>query len=285
MNQLKEIALEIKEVISQKQKAIDLSFVEDTHTYYIRGLDGKITSELPSVSTVLKSFYHPFVPENTRAFQDCLGDKTKEKILLKEWADKGDYASNMGSRVHYILEQELVQQYGNYKSVRKPIFECDQMQIETGDAMIKAGKEFINLMHQRGAVLIDTEIVLGSAELGYTGQPDKMWLMMGKNKRPGIVVTDWKTNMPKNFEVHSYTKIMKLPFEHLWDTALSHYYIQLPLYAKLLLKMLEGSKFENIDFLGGVVVLLRKEEFFEEHRIPQEIIDKVMKMNVRKYLK
>ena len=39
--------------------------------------------------------------------------------------------------------------------------------------MIKAGKEFIDIMHSRGAVLLDTEMVLGSPELGYTGQPDK----------------------------------------------------------------------------------------------------------------
>ena len=249
MSDLKDIALEIREAIYQKQKEAELSFVEDTHTYFIRGLDGKITSDLPSVSTVLKSFYHPFVPENTKAFQNCLGDKIMEKALLKEWSDKGDYASSMGSRVHYILEQVLVKQYGDYKGVRKPIFECDKEQIDTGDAMIKAGKEFVDLMHKRGAVLIDTETVLGSAELGYTGQPDKLWLMMGKDKMPGLVVTDWKSNQPKNFEVHSYTKIMKPPFEHLWDTALSHYYIQLPLYAKLVLKMLEGSKFGDIKFL------------------------------------
>ncbi|MEK6828852.1 MAG: hypothetical protein AABY15_01910 [Nanoarchaeota archaeon] len=285
MNELKDIAVDIKNVIHQRQKEMELSFVEDTHTYYIRGLDGEITSSLPSVSKVLKAFYHPFVPENTKAFKDCLGDPVREKALLKEWSDKGDYSTNMGSRVHYILEQELVERYGNYKSVRKPIFECDQVQIETGDAMIKAGKEFIDLMHKRGAVLIDTETVLGSAELGFTGQPDKLWLMMGKDKLPGLVVTDWKSNQPKNFEVHSFTKLMKPPFEKYWDTALSHYYIQLPLYAKLVLKMLEGTKYGNIKFLGGVVVLLRKEEFFEEHKIPQDVVNTVLKMNVKKYLK
>ncbi len=285
MNDLKEIAKEIRDIIAKRQEDISLSFVEDTHTYYIKDLNGNITTEYPSVSTVLHCFYTPFNAEGTRAFKNCEGDPEKEKLLLETWAETGEYASNMGSRVHYILEQELVNQYGAYKEVRKPIFECDEEQIETGDAMIKAGKDFIDLMHERGAVLLDTEMVLGDAEFGYTGQPDKVWLMIDKNGDVGIVVTDWKSNKPKNFEVHSYTILMKPPFENHWDTALSHYYIQLPLYAKLLLKMLEGTKYENIKFFGAVVVLLKKEGELEEHRVPGEVIKKVMDMNMEDYLK
>lgn len=284
MNQLREIALEIREIITNRQKEMSLSFIEDTHTYYIRDLDGNITSSLPSVSTVLKAFYHTFDSTRTKSFQNCGGDRALERALLKEWRDKGDYSTNMGSRVHYILEQELVNQYGGYKDVRQPIFNCDQEQIATGDAMIMAGKEFIDLMHERGAVLLDTEMVLGSAELGYTGQPDKVWLMIDKSGNIGIVITDWKTNQPKNFEVQSYTKLLLPPFENYYDTALGHYYIQIPLYAKLLMKMLEGTKYQNIKFFGGVIVLVKKEATFEEHRIPKDVVDKVMGMNVRSVL-
>jgi len=58
--------------------------------------------------------------------------------------------------------------------------------------MIDAGHKFINLMHRRGAVLLDTETILGSTELGYTGQPDKVWIMFDKNGDLGFIVTDWK---------------------------------------------------------------------------------------------
>ena len=37
-------------------------------------------------------------------------------------------------------------------------------------------------MEERGAVLLDTEIILGDPELGYVGQPDKIWLMFNKQK-------------------------------------------------------------------------------------------------------
>ncbi len=285
MVDLKEIAQDIRDIVLEYQNKHSLSFVEDTHTYYIKDLNGNITSNMPSVSTVLHCFYTPFNPTGTRAFKNCEGDPEKERLLLESWAATGEYASNMGSRVHYILEQELVNQYGAYKEVRQPIFECDDEQTLTGDAMIAAGKEFINLMHERGAVLLDTEMVLGSLELGYFGQPDKVWLILDKNGDIGIVVTDWKSNKPKNFEVHSYTTLMKPPFEHYWDTALAHYYIQLPLYAKLLLNMLKGTKYENIKFLGGIVVLLKKEGEFEEYRIPKDVVDTVLEMDMKKYLK
>ena len=281
---LKEVSEEIKNIVSLKQKELNLSFIEETHTYYMNNLRGEIVSNYPSVSTVLKSFYTPFNAESTKSFKNCNGDPEKEKALLKEWAYSGTYASYMGSRVHFILEKYLVELYGSYKDVRQPIFECDDEQIKNGDEMIKAGKEFVDLMHSRGAVLLDTEMVLGSPELGYTGQPDKTWLMMGKNNLLGIVVTDWKTNKPKNFVPQFYTKNMLKPFQDYDDTSLGHYNVQLPLYAKLLLKMLEGSKYENIPLLGGIVVLLKKDGTFEEFRIPKEILDIVDKMNVSSYI-
>tara|TARA_R110001599_G_scaffold120680_2_gene291834 strand:- start:1428 stop:2282 length:855 start_codon:yes stop_codon:yes gene_type:complete len=282
---LKKISDEIKEIVSNRQKELNLSFVEDTHTYFMKNLQGKIVSNYPSVSTVLKSFYTPFDAESTKSFKNCGGDPEKEKALLKEWSDSGTYASHMGSRVHFILEDYLVELYGAYKEVRLPIFECDDEQIENGDSMIVAGKSFLDLMHSRGAVLLDTEMVLGSPELGYTGQPDKVWLIIGKDGNPGILVTDWKSNKPKNFVSQFYTKPMLTPFTDYDDTSLGHYYVQLPLYAKLLLDMLKGSKYENIPLLGGIVVLLKKDATFEEYRIPKEVLTIVDKMNVSLYLK
>jgi hypothetical protein len=280
MSDLKEIAKEIRDVIAAKQEQMSLSFVEDTHTYYIKDLNGEITTSFPSVSTVLKSFYHVFDSTKTGTFKQCNGDKQLEKELLTEWSRKGTYATDKGSRVHFILEQVLVDMYGSYKDVRLPIFDCDEEQISDGDAMIAAGKDFIDLMHERGAILLDTEMVLGSAEFGYTGQPDKVWLMFDKDGNIGIVITDWKTNQPKNFEVQRWTKIMLPPFEKHWDTSLGHYYVQIPLYAKLLMKMLEGTKFQDLKFFGGVIVLVKKDGEFEEHRIPQDVVDEVMKMDV-----
>jgi hypothetical protein len=240
--------------------------------------------DYPSVSKVLKQFYTEF-PSEEISYHKAGGDPQKQQQLLDEWAAAGEYSTNMGSRVHYVLEKNVIERNGNYKEVRQPIFDCDLTQIMKGDAMISAGKKYVDLMEERGAILLDTEMVLGDPELGYTGQPDKIWLMMNKAKTEfGFVVTDWKTNKKKNFQETSYTKRLKDPFGKFPDTALGHYYLQLPLYAKLLLKMLQGTKYANIKLLGCVITHLSDEAQFEEFRVPQEIINTVLDMDVKKYL-
>ena len=207
------------------------------------------------------------------------------QILLDQWSAAGTYATNIGSRVHYVLEKNLIQQYGNYKPVRKPLFEVDIEQEIKSDSMIQAGDNFLALMKERGAVLLDTEVVLGDPELGYTGQPDKVWLIQNREQTGyGLIVTDWKTNKPKNFKINRWTKPMKAPFTKQADNKLSHYYLQLSFYAKLLLKMLEGTKYENLKLLGCIIVLVKDNSDFEEFRVPKEVISKVMDMDLDVYL-
>ena len=276
---LSNIAQEIRELVKTRQEELGLTFEEDKHIYTMNG-----RKDYPSVSKVLKQFYTEF-PSEEVSYHKAGGDPQKQQQLLDEWAAAGEYSTNMGSRVHFVLEKNVIERNGNYKEVRQPIFDCDLTQMMKGDAMINAGKKYIDLMEERGAVLLDTEMVLGDPELGYTGQPDKLWLMMNKTQTEfGIVVTDWKTNKKKNFQETKYTKRLKDPFGKFPDTALGHYYLQLPLYAKLLLKMLEGTKYADIKLLGCVITHLSDEAQFEEYRVPQEIVNTVLDMDVKKYL-
>lgn len=275
---LLEIAKDIREVISIKQKELELSFIEDTHIYYMRDLNGVVRSDYPSVSTVIKQFYTDF-PDLEKSLDMCNGDVIEQDKLLTQWRGTADYANGKGSRTHFLLETDLLKLYNSYKSVREPIFDCDAEQIRDSNAMIDAGHKFIQLMHRRGAVLLDTEMVLGSPELGYTGQPDKVWIMFNEDGELGLVITDWKTNKQKNFEVHSYTQPMLEPFDDYMDTALSHYQIQLPLYARLLLDMLKGTKYADIKLLGAIIVHLTDNSKFVEYRIPKNFINIVLTMD------
>jgi len=163
---------------------------------------------------------------------------------------------------------------------------CDLGQITKGDSMINAGKKYLNLSEQRNLVLLDTEIVLGHPELGYVGQPDKVWLTLNASGDGfGLLITDWKTNKEKNFKVNDFTKSMHSPFENYPSTALGHYYLQLPFYGKLLLKMLEGTKYGNMKLLGCIVVLLKDNSEYEEFRVPKEVINKILEMDMGLYLK
>jgi hypothetical protein len=75
------------------------------------------------------------------------------------------------------------------------------------------------------------------------------------------------------------------PFENYHDTALGHYFLQLPLYGKLLLKMLQGTKYDDLKLLGCVVVLLKDDGTFEEYKVPFEVTQTILKMDINKYIR
>lgn len=281
---LLEVSKEIREIVLNRQNELELSFTEEDHIYFMKDINGIRRNDFPSVSTVLKKFYTEF-PTEQAAYNKAKGDPYEQERLIAEWAASGTYATNMGSRVHYLLEKKLIEEYNSYKEVRQPIFECDALQTIKSDNMVIAGTEFLKLMKERGAILLDTEMVLGDPELGYTGQPDKFWLIPNKEQTEfGLIVTDWKTNKPKNFIENDYTKRMFKPFQKYPNTALGHYYVQLPLYAKLLLKMLKGSKYEDLKLYGCIVVLLKDTSDYQEFRVPKDVISTVLDMKMSDYL-
>ena len=284
MFNLKEISEDLRNVLSDKRNKLGLEFYEDTHTYLMKDTKGKPRRDWPSVSKVMKLFYEQF-DSDAVAEKNSGGDPVKKAKLLKEWSDAGTYSTNMGSRVHYILEKKSLDMFELNKEVREPIFECDFTQVLKGDSMVHAGSNFLKLMKERNAQLLDTEIVLGHPELGYTGQPDKVWLIENKEKNGyGLIITDWKTNKPKNFEVNQFTKKMYSPFSNQPNNALGHYFTQLPFYGKLLLKMLEDTKYEGIKLYGCIVVLLKETSDFEEFRVPKEVVNTILDMDMKKYL-
>lgn len=276
---LSDIAQEIRELIKVRQESLGLTFEEDKHIYTMNG-----RKDYPSVSKVLKKFYKAF-PTEEAAYNKAGGDPEKQQQLIEEWAAAGDYSTNLGSRVHYMLEKTLIEKNGDYKEVRQPVFECDLTQLMKSDNMIFAGKRYLELMESRNVVLLDTEMILGDPNLGYTGQPDKVWLTYNKTGDDfGLLITDWKTNKPKNFQETSYTKRLKDPFGKYPDTALGHYYLQLPFYGKLLLKMLKGTKYENLKLFGCVISHLKDDSFYDEYKVPQEVVDTILGMDIKKYL-
>jgi hypothetical protein len=283
--ELNEVAKEIRDLLEKRRMELDLTFVEDTHTYYMKDVDGVVKDTFPSVSKVIKYFYDEFDSEGI-SLRKAQGDLEVQKQLLDEWRAAGDYATNMGSRVHYLLEKKSLELFGIEKEVRQPVFDCDFTQILKGDSMIVSGTKFLETMKERGALLLDTEMVLGSPELGYVGQPDKMWLIENKDKTEvGLICTDYKTNKPKNFEESHFTTRMKYPFQKHPNNALGHYFTQLPFYGKLLLKMLQGTKYENMKLFGCIVVLVKEDGTFEEFRVPKEVQQTILDMDMKKYLK
>ena len=97
---LKEIAKEIRDILSKRQKELELTFEEDKHRYTMKDIDGTIRDDFPSVSKVMKLFYDDF-PTEEAARNKAKGDPYVMQTLLAEWEEAGRISTNMGSRVHY----------------------------------------------------------------------------------------------------------------------------------------------------------------------------------------
>jgi hypothetical protein len=49
--------------------------------------------------------------------------------------------------------------------------------------------------------------------------------------------------------------------------------------------MLQGSKYQDIKLYGCIISHLREDTQFEEFRVPKKVIDTVLEMDIKKYLK
>lgn len=283
MIDLLSIREDITKTLEKRRQELKLEFFEEEHKYTMIDKNGKITKDWISVSKVIKLFYEPFDSEGIAEMKSG-GNEDEKQRLLKEWEAAGLYSTNLGSRTHYFLEKKSLELFGIEKKLREPIFECDYTQIIKSDSMVSAGTNFLELMSERGALLLDTELILGDNDLSIVGQPDSVWLSLNKSKtKPIFIITDFKTNKPKNFEVNRFTKKMKSPFDFVQDNSLGHYYLQLPLYGRILSKMLENTKYSDIILAGCIIVLLREDGKFEEFRVPNNVIETVFNLDLKKY--
>ena len=255
-----QMAENIRKTLENRRKEISLSFREQDHTYFMTDEQGQSKTDFPSVSDILKNFHKPF---------------------KKQWSDSRIAGKNIGSKVHYNLEKLAIHQFGYHKTPRTPFFEIDKKQLRKSNSMINAGSDFLSWVQQKGAILLDTEMVLGDPELGYAGQPDKVWLEQSPTGY-GLVITDWKTNNPGNFQ-NQYGS-MKDPFSNLGLSNLNKCYLQLSFYAKLLSKMLQGTKYENLQVDRCYIILLQENSSFRRFKVPDNIKNKVMNMNMNVYL-
>jgi hypothetical protein len=146
---LKKIAQEIRDIISERQKEFQLTFEEESHKYTMLDKNGVLKSDFPSVSKVMKLFYDEF-PTEQAAFNKAGGDPDEAERLVNEWAELGRKSTNLGSRCHFFLEEHTLKEFGIDKVVRQPIFDCDAEQIIKSDTMIIAGKRYIELLKERG---------------------------------------------------------------------------------------------------------------------------------------
>ncbi len=84
MQDLKIIASEINQIIKDKQKELQLTFIEDTHTYFMLDKHNVLRNDFPSVSKVLKKYYSEFPAEE----KSYLNSGKLLLIMLLTWVQE-----------------------------------------------------------------------------------------------------------------------------------------------------------------------------------------------------
>lgn len=275
INELLDLAQDIRDSLEQERKNRRLEFVEKSHKYSIYDpINERMTSNLPSVSTLIKQFSEPF-DSLSKSLEKTGGDVKLAEELRAEWRAMGDLASSIGSYAHFKLEQYVWNLFDVSMDLRKPDYNLDHEGLLEAQDMLRNGVKLVHKIVENGFVPLETECVMGSIELGYFGQCDNLWLGIHKN-RIVILMSDYKTNFTKNFEVRPWNEPMKKPFENLMDTELSKYFIQQPLYAQLLNDMLKNTIYKDIPIVGFRILHLR--DGGKSIKIPYDVYKKVQNL-------
>ena len=204
-----------EEYLEELNKAFkDFVFFEDDHHYEYKGKRVGI-----SVTRLIEEYTNEFDAEAV-AERVAIRDGKSVQEVLDEWKYKNQFACIKGSTVHEYI-QLLFKEEGTY--LYKTF--ANKQQHEILAKTINNADNFYNDYKDRLEHLAD-EFVIGSEEYDVASAIDHLFI----NKLTGkLVLVDYKTNS----DIHKnekYTKNMKVPLQHLKDTTLNHYYIQLSIY-------------------------------------------------------
>ena len=180
-----------------------VTFAEDAHVYTVDG------QRVPrSVTGLLHSFATDF---DSQQIVENMGIKDPEEIL-RLWRMNGKVKSARGTLLHYHAEQML-------NSV--PIETPHSPELQQACAV---HEYFIGL----GLQPFRTEVNVFHNGLRVAGQPDAIY----NDEKGYLIIVDWKR--VQEIRAHSSFRSLRPPLEHLPDTNLWLYALQLNLYAYIL---------------------------------------------------
>jgi len=198
----------------------DFQFFEDGHYYKYKGKDIGI-----SVTRFIEEYTNEFDAE-TIAEKVALKENKTIQQVLDEWKVKNELACEKGHLGH-LYAQSL----WNKENVLEEIKSCSTGLKMSLELILEQANNFYNDYKDRLEHIVD-ELIIGSEEFNIASAVDHLFL----NKLTGgLVLVDYKTNS----DIHKnerYAKQMKVPLNHLKDTTLNHYAIQLSIYKYLIEK-------------------------------------------------
>ena len=74
---LKDISLEINDLLEKRRQELELTFIEEEHIYYMKDVDGEIKKNFPSVSKIIKKFHKAFDADGMALRMNACGKATE----------------------------------------------------------------------------------------------------------------------------------------------------------------------------------------------------------------
>lgn len=196
----------------------DFVFYPTDHHYEYKGKRVGI-----SVTRLIEEYTQPFDAE-TIAQRVALKRGVSTQEVLDEWQQKNEWSCEKGSLGHEHVQL-------NWEDLYHPIwFDDEEKRIIINKIFIQ-GDNFYNDYKDK-LELIANEYVVGTMDFDVASAIDALFV----NKATGgLVLVDYKTNS----DIHKnekYAKFMQAPLQHLKDTILNHYNLQLSIYKFLVEK-------------------------------------------------
>ena len=247
----------IDEVKQELQKFNDFVFFQEEHYYEYKGNRVGV-----SVTRFIEQYTNEF---DKWGIAEKVAKKEGKDIneVLDEWEYKNRFACLKGSNCHEYAQSlwskglyhfDSFDDTQAFKIANKTIF-------EQADNFYNDYKEFYE--H------IQDEQVVGSTDYDIASAIDHI---LYNKLTCGVALVDYKTNsdIRKN---EKYAKKMKFPLQHLKDTTLTHYFIQLSIYKYLV------EKYTNIQFDEMFIVYMSENiENYEIIEVPylKDEVEKIL---------
>lgn len=242
----------LKEVKKELKVFDKFKFFEKDHHYEYNGNRVGI-----SVTRLIEEYSHPF-NQQMIAEKVALRDNKDVTQVLQEWQYKNKFACEKGSTCH-----EYAQSIWSGKEYNELLFDGS---IEYLTAVNKIQAQAMNFWKdfKDKFTHIKDEQLVGSEEYDICSAIDHLFL----DENGNVWLIDYKTNsILKGYnddeKNRRYTKKMLIPFEHIKDDALHHYYLQLSIYKYLI------EKHTNIKIYKMMIVYMSENiEKYELIEIP-----------------
>lgn len=237
------------EYLKELNKAFgDFKFFPEDHHYEYKGKRVGI-----SATRLIEEYANEFNQEEVAEKVALKENKTIQQVL-DEWEYKNKFACEKGSKIHDYTQALWKMGYEFPISVEYASEDLKNILNVVSVQSVNFYKDYKNILEH----VVD-EYVIGSEEYDIASAVDHLFL----NKfTGGLVLVDYKTNsnIHKN---EKYAKQMKAPLQHLKDTTLNHYAIQLSIYKYLI------EKYTNIiieDFF--IVYMSENNDDYEIIKVP-----------------